>query len=186
MGAVFSFAWVVLCIWDTYCTATAWHAEESTFWAGASAEVSKPGSLICREKKVNLQQLPSRRQRASVGPGLAKGLPWGLGCGSLAAATSVQDLGSPRQEGRPWLGQPQFDREVFWVQKSDGLLLCHAADAILLSVSLHGSLGVAGELNLLERDLDEDTKVRHTWSPGTLRYYGRAELQASDHRYAPG
>ncbi|XP_058517315.1 synaptojanin-2 isoform X1 [Ochotona princeps] len=40
----------------------------------------------------------------------------------------------------------------------------------------------AGELNLLERDLDEDTKVRHTWSPGTLRYYGRAELQASDHR----
>uniref|UniRef100_A0A8C9P2S5 Synaptojanin-2 n=1 Tax=Spermophilus dauricus TaxID=99837 RepID=A0A8C9P2S5_SPEDA len=40
----------------------------------------------------------------------------------------------------------------------------------------------AGELNLLDNGLDEDTKVRHTWSPGTLKYYGRAELQASDHR----
>ncbi|XP_021093635.1 synaptojanin-2 isoform X3 [Heterocephalus glaber] len=40
----------------------------------------------------------------------------------------------------------------------------------------------AGEINLLDNDLDSDTKVRHTWSPGTLRYYGRAELQASDHR----
>ncbi|XP_073927565.1 synaptojanin-2 isoform X3 [Castor canadensis] len=40
----------------------------------------------------------------------------------------------------------------------------------------------AGELNLLDNDLDVSTKVRHTWSPGTLRYYGRAELQASDHR----
>uniref|UniRef100_O15056-2 Isoform 2B1 of Synaptojanin-2 n=1 Tax=Homo sapiens TaxID=9606 RepID=O15056-2 len=40
----------------------------------------------------------------------------------------------------------------------------------------------AGELNLLDSDLDVDTKVRHTWSPGALQYYGRAELQASDHR----
>ncbi|XP_040614068.1 synaptojanin-2 isoform X4 [Mesocricetus auratus] len=40
----------------------------------------------------------------------------------------------------------------------------------------------AGELNLLDNDLDGDTKIRHTWSPGTLKYYGRAELQASDHR----
>ncbi|XP_077874950.1 synaptojanin-2 isoform X2 [Ictidomys tridecemlineatus] len=40
----------------------------------------------------------------------------------------------------------------------------------------------AGELNLLDNGLDGDTKVRHTWSPGTLKYYGRAELQASDHR----
>ncbi|XP_031210967.1 synaptojanin-2 isoform X4 [Mastomys coucha] len=40
----------------------------------------------------------------------------------------------------------------------------------------------AGELNLLDSDLDSDTKIRHTWSPGTLKYYGRAELQASDHR----
>ncbi|XP_070275174.1 synaptojanin-2 [Myotis yumanensis] len=40
----------------------------------------------------------------------------------------------------------------------------------------------AGELNLLDSDLDADTTVRHTWSPGSLKYYGRAELQASDHR----
>ncbi|XP_036079096.1 synaptojanin-2 isoform X4 [Rousettus aegyptiacus] len=40
----------------------------------------------------------------------------------------------------------------------------------------------AEELNLLDNDLEADTKVRHTWSPGTLKYYGRAELQASDHR----
>ncbi|KAM5326713.1 synaptojanin-2 isoform 2-T2 [Glossophaga mutica] len=40
----------------------------------------------------------------------------------------------------------------------------------------------AGEVSLLDSDLDADPKVRHTWSPGTLRYYGRAELQASDHR----
>ncbi|XP_011831829.1 PREDICTED: synaptojanin-2 [Mandrillus leucophaeus] len=45
-----------------------------------------------------------------------------------------------------------------------------------------GTWGVAGELNLLDSDLDVDTKVRHTWSPGALQYYGRAELQASDHR----
>lgn len=46
-------------------------------------------------------------------------------------------------------------------------------------------LWVAGELNLLDSDLDADTTVRHTWSPGSLKYYGRAELQASDHRYGP-
>ncbi|XP_051020011.1 synaptojanin-2 isoform X2 [Acomys russatus] len=40
----------------------------------------------------------------------------------------------------------------------------------------------AGELNLLDSDLDGDARIRHTWSPGTLKYYGRAELQASDHR----
>nr|XP_036881864.1 synaptojanin-2 [Manis javanica] len=43
----------------------------------------------------------------------------------------------------------------------------------------------AGELNLLESDLDADARVKHSWSPGTLKYYGRAELQASDHRYGP-
>ncbi|KFP20487.1 Synaptojanin-2, partial [Egretta garzetta] len=40
----------------------------------------------------------------------------------------------------------------------------------------------AGEINLLDSDLNGDTKVRHTWTPGALMYYGRAELQASDHR----
>ncbi|KFP80374.1 Synaptojanin-2, partial [Acanthisitta chloris] len=40
----------------------------------------------------------------------------------------------------------------------------------------------AGEINLLDSDLSADTKVKHTWTPGALMYYGRAELQASDHR----
>uniref|UniRef100_A0A8C0ZE22 Synaptojanin-2 n=1 Tax=Cyanistes caeruleus TaxID=156563 RepID=A0A8C0ZE22_CYACU len=40
----------------------------------------------------------------------------------------------------------------------------------------------AGEINLLDSDLSADTKIRHTWTPGALMYYGRAELQASDHR----
>ncbi|NXP21467.1 SYNJ2 protein, partial [Scytalopus superciliaris] len=40
----------------------------------------------------------------------------------------------------------------------------------------------AGEVNLLDSDLNADPKVRHTWTPGALMYYGRAELQASDHR----
>ncbi|XP_032341145.1 synaptojanin-2 isoform X2 [Camelus ferus] len=40
----------------------------------------------------------------------------------------------------------------------------------------------AGELNLLDNNLEAGTRLRHTWSPGALKYYGRAELQASDHR----
>ncbi|XP_055981896.1 synaptojanin-2 [Sorex fumeus] len=40
----------------------------------------------------------------------------------------------------------------------------------------------AAELNLLDSDLNADPSVQHTWSPGVLKYYGRAELQASDHR----
>ncbi|NXP55697.1 SYNJ2 protein, partial [Heliornis fulica] len=40
----------------------------------------------------------------------------------------------------------------------------------------------AGEINLLDSDLNAENKVRHTWTPGALMYYGRAELQASDHR----
>ncbi|XP_049621275.1 synaptojanin-2 isoform X2 [Suncus etruscus] len=40
----------------------------------------------------------------------------------------------------------------------------------------------AEELNLLDNDLDADPRAKHTWSPGILKYYGRAELQASDHR----
>ncbi|NXG68838.1 SYNJ2 protein, partial [Baryphthengus martii] len=40
----------------------------------------------------------------------------------------------------------------------------------------------AEEVNLLDSDLNAETKVRHTWTPGALMYYGRAELQASDHR----
>ncbi|XP_053566888.1 synaptojanin-2 [Bombina bombina] len=40
----------------------------------------------------------------------------------------------------------------------------------------------AGDINLLENDLDFTTKVKHTWTPGALLYYGRAELPSSDHR----
>uniref|UniRef100_A0A7M4FL36 Synaptojanin-2 n=2 Tax=Crocodylus porosus TaxID=8502 RepID=A0A7M4FL36_CROPO len=40
----------------------------------------------------------------------------------------------------------------------------------------------AGEINLLDSDLSVETKIKHSWTPGALMYYGRAELQASDHR----
>lgn len=55
-------------------------------------------------------------------------------------------------------------------------------DRVLWWRKKHPTDKTAGELNLLDSDLDSGTKVRHTWSPGVLRYYGRAELQASDHR----
>ncbi|XP_056423067.1 synaptojanin-2 isoform X2 [Hyla sarda] len=38
----------------------------------------------------------------------------------------------------------------------------------------------AGDINLLDNDVD--SKVKHTWSPGALMYYGRAEIPSSDHR----
>ncbi|KAM8952955.1 synaptojanin-2 [Pelodytes ibericus] len=40
----------------------------------------------------------------------------------------------------------------------------------------------AGDINLLDNDLDLNTRVKHTWTPGALMYYGRAELPTSDHR----
>ncbi|XP_013913030.1 PREDICTED: synaptojanin-2 [Thamnophis sirtalis] len=40
----------------------------------------------------------------------------------------------------------------------------------------------AGQVSLLDSDLNAGTKVGPIWSPGALMYYGRAELQASDHR----
>ncbi|XP_069810699.1 synaptojanin-2 [Dendropsophus ebraccatus] len=40
----------------------------------------------------------------------------------------------------------------------------------------------AGDINLLDNDLDWSSKVKHTWSPGALMYYGRAEVPSSDHR----
>lgn len=40
----------------------------------------------------------------------------------------------------------------------------------------------AGDINLLDNDLDFSTKIKHTWTPGALMYYGRAEIPASDHR----
>ncbi|XP_019604918.2 synaptojanin-2 isoform X5 [Rhinolophus sinicus] len=55
-------------------------------------------------------------------------------------------------------------------------------DRVLWWRKKHPSDRTAEELNLLDNDLDVGTKVRHTWSPGILKYYSRAELQASDHR----
>uniref|UniRef100_A0A4X1VTY8 phosphoinositide 5-phosphatase n=1 Tax=Sus scrofa TaxID=9823 RepID=A0A4X1VTY8_PIG len=55
-------------------------------------------------------------------------------------------------------------------------------DRVLWWKKRHPFDKTAGELNLLDNGLDADPKVRHAWSPGTLKYYGRAELQASDHR----
>ncbi|OCT79994.1 synaptojanin-2-like isoform X2 [Xenopus laevis] len=40
----------------------------------------------------------------------------------------------------------------------------------------------ARDINLLDSDLDFSTKIKHTWTPGALMYYGRAELPYSDHR----
>ncbi|XP_060097379.1 synaptojanin-2 isoform X1 [Heteronotia binoei] len=41
---------------------------------------------------------------------------------------------------------------------------------------------IAGEISLLDTDFNAEAKIRPIWSPGALMYYGRAELQASDHR----
>ncbi|XP_030891226.1 synaptojanin-2, partial [Leptonychotes weddellii] len=54
-------------------------------------------------------------------------------------------------------------------------------DRVLWWRKRHSFDRTAGELNLLDNDVDADTTVRHSWSPGALKYYGRAELQASDH-----
>nr|XP_006007959.1 PREDICTED: synaptojanin-2 [Latimeria chalumnae] len=40
----------------------------------------------------------------------------------------------------------------------------------------------AGDIDLLAGDFETIAKVKHTWTPGALLYYGRAELQVSDHR----
>nr|XP_035966002.1 synaptojanin-2 isoform X8 [Halichoerus grypus] len=55
-------------------------------------------------------------------------------------------------------------------------------DRVLWWRKRHSFDRTAGELNLLDNDVDADSTVRHSWSPGALKYYGRAELQASDHR----
>ncbi|XP_064454361.1 synaptojanin-2 isoform X4 [Mirounga angustirostris] len=55
-------------------------------------------------------------------------------------------------------------------------------DRVLWWRKRHSFDRTAGELNLLDNDVDAETTVRHSWSPGALKYYGRAELQASDHR----
>ncbi|XP_027457688.2 synaptojanin-2 isoform X4 [Zalophus californianus] len=55
-------------------------------------------------------------------------------------------------------------------------------DRVLWWRKRHSFDRTAGELNLLDNYVDADSTVRHSWSPGALQYYGRAELQASDHR----
>ncbi|KAL7983572.1 hypothetical protein Chor_000448 [Crotalus horridus] len=40
----------------------------------------------------------------------------------------------------------------------------------------------AEDMDLLNSNLDDENKLLYTWNPGSLLYYGRAELKTSDHR----
>ncbi|XP_066555917.1 synaptojanin-1 isoform X2 [Amia ocellicauda] len=40
----------------------------------------------------------------------------------------------------------------------------------------------AEDMSLVNATLNEEEKLKYTWTPGTLLYYGRAELKTSDHR----
>lgn len=38
-------------------------------------------------------------------------------------------------------------------------------------------------MNVVGAAAQKEEDPDHPWSPGTLQYYGRAELKTSDHRY---
>uniref|UniRef100_A0A8C6X782 Synaptojanin-1 n=1 Tax=Naja naja TaxID=35670 RepID=A0A8C6X782_NAJNA len=40
----------------------------------------------------------------------------------------------------------------------------------------------AEDMDLLNSNFDDENKLLYTWNPGSLLYYGRAELKTSDHR----
>lgn len=45
---------------------------------------------------------------------------------------------------------------------------------------------LAEDMDLLNSTFHDESKLIYTWNPGTLLYYGKAELKTSDHRFELG